>query len=150
VELADILDERSIRIPLESRTKEDVLAELVALLPSASTAAAQEAILASVLEREGRMSTGIGQAIAIPHGKCALLERVEVAFGIAREPIDFDSLDGRPVRLLFLLVSPPEMTSQHIQALAQVSRVLSADGVREDLLAAESPERVRALLANAG
>jgi mannitol/fructose-specific phosphotransferase system IIA component (Ntr-type) len=107
----------------------------------------REQILESVLEREGRMSTGIGQGIAIPDGKCALVEGIEIAFGLAQPPIEFDSLDGEPVRIFFLLVSPPELTGPHIQALAQISRMLSADSVRDDLLLAESAERVLALLA---
>lgn len=147
MKLSETLQAPSIRIPLESTTKEDVLGELAGLLPSGSNASVREQILESVLEREGRMSTGIGQGIAIPHGKCPLVEGIEIAFGIARPPIDFDSLDGEPVRIFFLLVSPPELTGPHIQALAQISRMLSADSVRDDLLLAESAERVLALLA---
>ena len=106
----------------------------------------RESVLAAVLERERRMSTGIGQGIAIPHGKSDRVSRMEIGFGISPRPIDFGALDGRPVKLFFILVSPPEMTSPHIQALAQISRILSSDHLREELAASTGPAGVLDLL----
>jgi mannitol/fructose-specific phosphotransferase system IIA component (Ntr-type) len=144
--LSDLLTPDHIRIPLRAAAKEDVLRELVGLLPSASENSAREQILEAVLEREERMSTGIGQGVAIPHGKSDQVESMEMAFGLAAEPVDFQALDGEACRVFFLLVSPPGMTGPHIRALAQVSRVLISHSVREELAGAANAEEVRALL----
>jgi len=143
--LSDLLAPERIRVPLRSRDKEDVLRELVQLLPSASDGERAEQILEAVVEREKRMSTGIGQGVAIPHGKTDLVPGMEMAFGIASEPIDFESLDGDPCAIFFLLVSPPELTGPHIKALAQISRMLTSDAVRDELARATDPGAVLAL-----
>jgi mannitol/fructose-specific phosphotransferase system IIA component (Ntr-type) len=88
-------------------------------------------MLEAVREREQRMSTGIGQGIAIPHGKSPVVGELEVACGLAAAPIPYDALDGEPCTIFFLLVSPPEMSGPHIQALARISRMLAADRVRQ-------------------
>ena len=106
MKLSEMLSPDAIRIPLRSDQKEDVLRELVALLPSAADEAIRDKVHEAVLEREKRMSTGIGQGIAIPHGKCGDVDHMEIAFGLAPRPIEFDALDGAPVGIFFLLVSP--------------------------------------------
>jgi fructose-specific phosphotransferase system IIA component len=146
MKLSEMLDARSIRIPLAGRTKEEVLRELVGLVAGGDDGERAETILEAVTERERRMSTGIGQGVAIPHGKSDLVTGMEIAFGIAAEPVDYDSLDGEPVSLFFLLVSPPDRTGDHIKALAQISRLLTSDAVRDELTAARSPEEVLRLL----
>lgn len=147
MKLSESLDAARIRIPLAASSKEDVLRELVGLLPRAAEEEdLRERVIEAVLEREQRMSTGIGQGVAIPHGKCGLLDGMEVAFGLAPQGIEYDSLDGEPVRILFLLVSPPRMAGEHIQALAQISRMLSSDAIREELASAADAEAVRDLL----
>jgi len=142
VKLSEILRPECVRIPLLSSTKDAVLRELVGLLPSAADPDVRDALLAAVLEREQRMSTGIGQGIAIPHGKSERVSSMEIAFGISPGAIDFDSLDGAPVDVFFLLISPPDLTGPHIKALAQISRMLSADNLREELATATGPEQV--------
>jgi mannitol/fructose-specific phosphotransferase system IIA component (Ntr-type) len=146
MKLSEILLPASVRIPLQSTSKADVLRELVGLLPSASDDAVRESLLTAVLDREKRMSTGIGQGIAIPHGKSDRVQQMEIAFGISSRPIEFGALDGRPVDLFFVLISPPDMTAHHIQALAQISRILSSDHLREELAAATGAEQVFQLL----
>jgi len=131
VKLSEKLTEERIRIPLAATTKAEVLAELVGLLPAAADPERRRRILEAVVEREQRMSTGIGQGIAIPHGKCGLVGDLEVACGLASKPIPFDALDGEPCSVFFLLVSPPEMSGPHIQALARISRMLGAEPVRK-------------------
>jgi mannitol/fructose-specific phosphotransferase system IIA component (Ntr-type) len=144
VRLADLLTEDRIRIPLVSRTKEEVLRELVALL--AKTPQAAQPLLASVMERERKLSTGIGRGVAIPHGRSARAQGLEVAFGISAAPIDYGSLDGQPVRLFFLLVSPLDQPSAHCEALGRIARVLASESVTEGLLQAPNPASVLALL----
>ncbi len=143
--LTELLSPERIRIPLTADTKDDVLRELVSLLPDRARETA-DGILEAVLDREGRMSTGIGQGVAIPHGKTDLVQEMEMALGVAPKAVDYDALDGEPVDLFFLLVSPPEMTGPHIKLLALISRILSTDGFREELVRASSPQEILALL----
>jgi mannitol/fructose-specific phosphotransferase system IIA component (Ntr-type) len=145
MKLSDYLDAHHIRIPLRSTTKEDILRELVSLLPSATDDDRAEQLFEAVLERESRMSTGIGQGVAIPHGKCDLVQDMEVAFGVAERPIEYEALDGDPCSIFFLLVSRPELTGPHIKALAQISRMLTSDSVRDELAAADDADAVLAL-----
>ena len=133
-----------IRVPLSSRTKPEVLRELVSLLGRGPQDS--EAILASVEDRESRMSTGIGRGVAIPHGKSDVVSDLEISCGLAQTPIDYGSLDHQPVRVFFLLVSPPVQTTAHIRALGQVSRMLASDAFLDELLASRSPDELLALL----
>ena len=133
MKLSEVLTAESVRIPLESSTKDDVLRELVSLLPSSTSAETRDRLHQAVVEREERMSTGIGQGIAIPHGKSDAVAAMEVAFGIPKKAIPFDALDGDPVEVFFLLVSPPDLTGPHIRALAQISRMLSSDALRSEV-----------------
>lgn len=144
MKLSELLTASRIRLPLQAATKDDVLRELVSLLGKSKDAS--DEILEAVLERERRMPTGIGRGIAIPHGKSRHVEGLEVAFGISRAPLDYGAIDREPVKLFFLLVSPPDQTGPHIRALAQISRMLSSDGAQDALLAARTAEEVLALI----
>jgi PTS system fructose-specific IIC component len=139
MKLSELLSTDRIRIPLRSTTKTDVLREMITLVPGRDDAEVREQLLQAVLDRESRMSTGIGRGVAIPHGKCDLVDRMEVAFGVAPRPLDYESLDGEPVSLFFLLLSPPDAAGPHIKVLAQISRLLSSDDLREGLIQAGTP-----------
>jgi mannitol/fructose-specific phosphotransferase system IIA component (Ntr-type) len=108
----------------------------------------KNAILEAVLAREDARSTGIGSAIAIPHGKCAAVKELAMALGIAKDPIDFGSIDGRPVKIIMLLLSPADQTGPHIQALAKISRLMLDDKFKERLEKASSAEEAYRLLSN--
>ncbi|MFN8179168.1 MAG: PTS sugar transporter subunit IIA [bacterium] len=142
--LADLLSADRIKIPLAARTKDEALRELVALV--AKGGEAQGALLASVLERERKMSTGIGRGVAIPHGRSAEAHGLEMAFGVTAAPIDYGSLDGAPVRLIFLLVSPPDQPSAHCQALGRIARLLASDTAADELLEAAGPAEALSVL----
>jgi mannitol/fructose-specific phosphotransferase system IIA component (Ntr-type) len=129
-----------------SRAKSAVLRELVALLPSVKTDELQEQVLACVLEREAKMSTGIGQGVAIPHGRSELISDMEVALGISPVPVEFNSMDGQPVQLFFLIVTSPSETGAHIQALARISRLLASASFRKGLIESKSAEEALELL----
>jgi len=144
VKLSELLTPERIRIPLASRGKDDILRELVDLLGKGPEAA--DSVLSAVLERERRMPTGIGRGVAIPHGKSPHVSGLEVTFGISPQPVEYGSVDREPVRVFFLLASPPDQTGPHIRALAQISRMLSSDAFQDELLAARTPDDVRALL----
>lgn len=145
MKLSDLLSAERIRLPLSAGRKDDALRELVSLLGRAKGDA--DEILEAVLERERKMATGIGRGIAIPHGKSRSVNGLEIAFARTATPLDYGSLDRQPVRLFFLLVSPPDQAGTHIQALARISRILSSETVQDELLEADSPEKVIALLA---
>ncbi len=141
--LSELLSADRVKVPLGSRTKNDVLKELVDLVANDRTALDAAPILAAVHERELVLSTGIGAGIAIPHGKTPHVDQLLVAAGVARDPIDFDALDGQPVRLFFLLVGPESASGAHVKVLSRISRLLRRDQLRRDLMAAPS---VRAFL----
>lgn len=131
--LSDLLTLERVKVPLVSRSKDDVLRELVHLaIPSASPAAL-ESVVTAVLEREKLLSTGIGSGIAIPHGRTSLVESVILTAGVAPQPIDFDALDGQPVSLFFLLLGPETAAGAHVRALGRISRILRHEAVRDDL-----------------
>ncbi len=136
--LADLLDARRVKVPLTSRSKDDVLRELVELAAGEHGSAVADAILISVREREKLLSTGIGSGVAIPHGTTPHIDQLVMAAGVARDPIDFDALDGRPVELFFLLVGPESAAGAHVKALSRISRLLRREGLRRDLRTAVS------------
>ena len=138
--LSELLSVERVKVPLGSRTKSDVLQELVELVTRGRSDGDIGPILASVRERELVLSTGVGGGVAIPHGKTPHIDQLVLAAGIAPEPIDFDALDGKPVRLFFLLVGPESASGAHVKTLSRISRLLRRESLRTDLLAARSPE----------
>src|SRR5262249_53338574 len=102
----------------------------------------RQVLLASVLEREATRTTGIGNGLAIPHGKCAGVDHLVVAIGKPAEPIDFESIYERPVNLVALLASPPDQIGPHIQPLARISRLMNVEAFRQAMRAATSPQQV--------
>ena len=138
--LSELLSVDRVKVPLGSRTKIDVLQELVGLVAEGRTALNAGPILAAVCERETVLSTGIGAGIAIPHGRTPLVDQLVVAAGVAGSPIDYEALDGKPVRLFFLLVGPESASGAHVKALSRISRLLRRDQFRQQLLAASTPE----------
>ena len=143
--LSELLSAEHVRIPLGSRTKPDLLRELVDLATDGDAALA-DAVLAAVQEREKVLSTGIGDGVAIPHGRTPLVDQLVVAAGAVREPVEFDALDGAPVRLFFLLVGPASDASAHIRTLSRIARLLRGAPLRTALARAASGEEfIRAI-----
>lgn len=137
--LSELLSADRIKVPLGSRTKNDVLRELVELVADERMGVDVESILGSVREREQVLSTGIGGGVAIPHGKTPFVDQLVLAAGVAPAPIDFDALDERPVQLFFLLVGPESASGAHVKALSRISRLLRREQLRADLIASGSP-----------
>jgi mannitol/fructose-specific phosphotransferase system IIA component (Ntr-type) len=138
--LSELLSAERVKVPLDSRTKSEVLEELVRLVSPDRQDMDTSAVLASVRERETVLSTGIGGGVAIPHGKTPTVDQLVLAAGVSRTPIDFDALDGKPVQLFFLLVGPESAAGAHVKALSRISRLLRRESLRAGLLAAESAE----------
>ena len=136
--LLDILSPDSTIVDLKGETKEEIIAELVDSLANNDAITDRDKVLQAVLEREKIMSTGIGDGIAIPHGKSDSVERLIAALGTQRRGFDFEALDGEPAYVFFLLVSPANVSGPHIKALARISRLLKNDEFKKKLIAAES------------
>ena len=138
--ILDILPTEDLVAPaLSGTTKADVVGELAAHLAQHYPEIDAERLVNVLWERERLGSTAIGDGIAIPHGKLPGLKGVLGAFGRHVDGVDFESLDGNPTRLFFVLVAPEDSVGQHLKALARVSRLLKDKGFREALLAA--PDR---------
>jgi PTS system nitrogen regulatory IIA component len=135
-----LLTTARVKVPLGSRTKGEVLRELVELVAADNADADLEAILASVRELEDVLSTGIGGGIAIPHGKTPHVSRLTLVAGVASEGIDFDALDGKPVQLFFLLIGPESASGAHVKTLSRLSRLLRRDDLRAQLANAQSAD----------
>jgi len=146
--LTQILQPTCIKVPLEGKDKYSAITELVDLLAENRLVQDREAALDAVFTRERTRSTGIGSGIAIPHGKCSGVRELVMALGIAREPISFESVDGKPVGIVILLVSPQDQTGPHIQALARISRLLLDEEFKNALERASSAQAAYELLSN--
>jgi fructose-specific phosphotransferase system IIA component len=140
--LTDILKPENIKVPLEATTKSAAIAELVHLLATNGQVTDEKKVLDSVLERESTRTTGIGNGLAIPHGKCAGTVDLVMAIGKPAQPIDFQSIDGRPVSVIWMLTSPPDKTGPHIHALARISRLMTIDKFQQALRAAKNADEV--------
>jgi fructose-specific phosphotransferase system IIA component len=144
--LTQILQLACVKVPLESKDKKSAIIELVDLLDADGLLPERDAALDAVLTREQTRSTGIGSGIAIPHGKCKDVKKLVMALGIAGQPIEFESVDDKPVTIIILLVSPTDQTGPHIQALAAISRMMIDEQFRQKLEQADSAEHAYELL----
>lgn len=125
MKITDFLDRRAIKIGIEATEKEGILKELVDVLAEVKDLGGdRKAIVKALLERESLGSTGIGQGIAIPHGKTDRVKELVAVLGISRKGVNFDALDGEAVYIFFLLVAPKDTAGPHLKALAQISRLL--------------------------
>jgi PTS system nitrogen regulatory IIA component len=136
----------TISLDLRGNDKEEVLAEMVDLLAASGHIRDKDAVLKAVTDREKRMSTGMQNGIAIPHGKTDSVDCLVAALGIKREGIDFGALDGQPSTIFVMTVSPDSRTGPHIQFLAEVSRPLNDASIRAKILSASTREEVLKLL----
>jgi nitrogen PTS system EIIA component len=146
MKLLDILPKKSIIPDLKGRTKKQVLEELIDALLQEKPELERERLMAVLLERERLGSTGIGDGIAIPHGKMKDLNQLILAFGKSTDGVDFESMDGRPVHLFFLLVAPENCTGIHLRALARIARLLKNVLVHKRLLHVTTQDEIYAVI----
>lgn len=144
--LMDILSVDCIRAPLTAQDKRGVIDELVDVLAQAKRVSDPKALREAVWTREQMRTTGIGAGLAIPHGKCAGMPGLAMAVGKPAKPLEFEAIDGQPVKLVVLLASPPDRTSDHIQALARISRLMTMEAFRERIYAAKDAHEIYELL----
>ena len=140
--LTEILKPQNIKVPLVATTKNEAIAELVQLLADSGQITDAKKVLDAVLERESTRTTGIGNGLAIPHGKCSGTPDLVMAIGKPASPIDFQSIDGRPVTVIWMLTSPPDKTGPHIHALARISRLMTIEKFQQALRAAKTSQEV--------
>ena len=136
--LDQILKTEFLNDDLQAKTKTEVLSELSEMIAKGSLKLEQTQVFDVLQQREKLGSTGIGDGVAIPHGKIGALEEVIVAFGRSKKDVTFDSMDGKPVHLFFLLLAPENCTGQHLKALAKISKMLKAGNFRKNLMEAKS------------
>lgn len=148
MKIMDICRKEYIIEELKAKTKRDVLAELSLVIHRQNGATGQEDIVKTLLDREKLGSTGIGDGIAIPHGKLADLNELIVTFGRSKEGVDFDSMDGKPANLFFLLLAPENTTGLHLKALAKISKMLKDNAFKKKLMEARSKEELYSIIAD--
>jgi PTS system nitrogen regulatory IIA component len=137
MKLMDFLIPDAIEPDMKSTTKADAIRELVALLKKAGTITEENSVAEVVLDREELGTTGIGEGIAVPHGKSGAVGKLLAAFGRSLRGIDFEAMDNQPVHLFFLLVAPKDSAGPHLMALARISRLLKNRDFRRSLMDAE-------------
>ncbi len=142
MKVMDILVRDAVILDLVSTKKEDVLCEMAVALAKAEPSVDSNRLLEVLVEREGLQSTGIGEGVAIPHGKMPGLERLLASFARSVDGIDFASIDGQPSQLFFLLVVPEHSGGQHLKALARISRFFRDERFRQKLIEAETREDI--------
>ena len=146
MKITEFLDKKGIKIGMQSTEKEDSLKELVEVLADVKDIGDSKSILKALVERENLGSTGIGQGIAIPHGKTDKVKELVAVLGISSKGVNFEALDGDLVYIFFLLVAPKETAGPHLKALAQISRLLRDSYFCELLRRCKSPEEVYDLI----
>jgi fructose-specific phosphotransferase system IIA component len=144
--LLEIITPECIKVPLVATTKRGVIDELVDLLASLGKVNDSNALKEAVWTREQTRTTGIGHGLAIPHGKSPGMPGLAMAIGRPAKPMDFEAIDGKPVELVVLLASPPDRTSDHIQALARISRLMTMEDFRSQVYRATSAGEIYELL----
>ncbi|MBW1805781.1 MAG: PTS sugar transporter subunit IIA [Deltaproteobacteria bacterium] len=142
MKLSEILDEENILPDLKARDKKKVLEELVDTIVSNHPSLDKDSLVKVLLERERLGSTGIGDGVAIPHGKFHGVSEPIISFGRSRKGLDFESMDGQPAYLFFLLVAPENSASVHLKALARIAKILKNDVFRKVLMGAEAREEL--------
>jgi mannitol/fructose-specific phosphotransferase system IIA component (Ntr-type) len=146
IELSKILTPELIIYPLQAQTKSEVIARLVDILARNGKLSDPEAAQSAVLKREELMTTGVGKGVALPHGKYHDTDEVLVSFGISQTGIDFNAIDGLPVQIFVLLLTPEQFPTKHLKLLGKFSRILNDAGCREELLAADSVQQIAEIL----
>jgi fructose-specific phosphotransferase system IIA component len=142
MKISDVLEVDLISNKVTGSDKEEVLNKMIELVSKSPKVRDKEKIRDAIFNRERIMSTGVGKGFAIPHGKTDGITDMVAAFGITETDINFESLDGEPVRLIFLLVGKENLVGPHLKLLSRISRLLNKDDFRAKLLSAGSPQEI--------
>lgn len=146
MKLTDILQKDQVIADLKARGKRAAMEELCQALSQEHPSLDMNSLMEVLVERERLGSTGIGDGIAIPHGKLPDLDDLMLSFGRSVDGVDFDSLDGKPAHLFFLVVAPENSAGTHLKALARISRLLKSNVVRRELLEAKDAQDIYSII----
>ena len=142
MKILDFLSEDCVLCGLDGKTKKEVIKELVEILAKKKLVKDVDKTVDAIMKRENTGSTGIGQGVAIPHAKNESVPKTVATLGISRAGVDFDSLDGEPAYIIFLMVAPSESVGEHLQAIAKISRLLKDKFFRQSLKDASSAHEI--------
>jgi nitrogen PTS system EIIA component len=147
MKIAEFLHPQAVIANLSARSKPEIIKELCTSLAQVHPNLPVDRLMAVLQEREKLGSTGIGEGVAIPHGKFSGLNKLMACFGVSREGVEFDAIDGKPTFLFFALVAPENSAGLHLKALARISRLFKSQRFRTSILEAKSAEQIYALIA---
>lgn len=142
MKIGDILTEEMVVTKLEGTTKNEIIDAMIDLVGKSSKVIDKQKVRDAIFEREEIMSTGVGNGFAIPHGKTDAVTDIVAAFAVTADPIDYQSLDEKPVRLVFLLVGKDNMVGPHIKLLSRISRLMNKEEFRNRLIELKSPAEI--------
>lgn len=142
MKIVDLLHPAAIAADIEATGKNETLAELTDVMMKVANGLDRDEVIRVLQERERLGSTGIGEGVAIPHGKLKDIKKLLISFGRSRRGVDFDSMDGKPAHLFFLLIAPEESVGIHLKTLARISKLLKNPAVRRRLLDAAGSEEI--------
>jgi len=140
--ISDILTEEVVATDLPGGSKEEIIDAMIDLVAISPKIIDKEKVREAVFEREKIMSTGVGNGFAVPHGKTDAVSDIVAAFAVTAEPIDYESIDEKPVRLVFLLVGKNNMVGPHIKLLSRISRLMNKEEFRKRLIAVSTPKEI--------
>lgn len=142
MKIGEILTEDMVVTGLEGGTKDEIIDAMIELVSKSPKVVDKEKVREAIFERERIMSTGVGNGFAIPHGKTDAVSDIVAAFAVTAEPIDYQSLDEKPVRLVFLLVGKDNMVGPHIKLLSRISRLMNKEEFRKRLTELKTPREI--------
>jgi fructose-specific phosphotransferase system IIA component len=142
MKLTEYIKPQHVMLGLRGDTKEEVIEELVSLLADTKDVTDADVIYQAVMAREREGSTGLEKGVAIPHAKSDAVKGLSIVVGISREGIDFESQDGKPAHLFFLMVAPTSESGPHVQAIAKIVKMIKLDKFRKKLVDAKKPQDV--------
>jgi fructose-specific phosphotransferase system IIA component len=142
MKISDILNEQMVVTGLKGSSKEEIISAMIDLVAATPKVLNKDRVREAIFEREKIMSTGVGNGFAIPHGKTDAVSDIVAAFAVTKDPIDYQSLDEKPVRLVFLLVGKDNMVGPHIKLLSRISRLMNKEDFRKRLLEVKTPKEI--------
>ncbi len=139
MQISELLNEENVVVDFIAEEKESAISKLVDVISSNSKVEDVESVREAVFEREKLMSTGVGKGLALPHAKTTGVREIVAALAVTSSPIEFHAVDNEPVRIIFLLVGPPDSKSNHVRVLSRISRLMNLKEVRDGVIASKSP-----------
>ena len=140
--LVDLISPEIVKVPLSADNKPAVIRELVQILKDAGKIYDIDVVLEAIHKREDMGSTGLERGIAVPHAKTGSISTLTISIGISPQGIDFNSIDGKPSRLFFLMLAPPDQSGPHIEALAEIAKLSRSSAFISTLVSARTPQEV--------